>query len=188
MAADGSSAAAAEDRACAVSTRAEVEEALNQNALVMARLHRELDHRKDTELFLKRRLRRFDMDDIEKAWGTEPGVPNYVGGGSDEDDDAGAASSGTMGGSTGEVGAGGGKRWRKEPVCRACVNMDKVGHQNGSSHLRVPPCRLGPRKPAAKVKGKNPNAAESQGGEVPAEEVVGQGRRAEGAVGGSPDA
>ena len=113
---------------------------------------------------------------------------NDVGGGSDEDDDAGAASSGTMGGGTGEAGAGGGKRWRKEPVCRACVNMDKVGHQNGSSHLRVPPCRLGPRKPAAKVKGKNQNAAESQGGEVPAEEVVGQGRRAEGAVGGSPDA
>ena len=48
MAADGSRAAAAEDRACAVSTRAEVEEALDQNALVMARLQRELDRRKST--------------------------------------------------------------------------------------------------------------------------------------------
>ena len=61
-----------------------------------------------------------------------------------------------------------------------------VGHQNGSSHLRVTPCRLGPRKPAAKVKGKNPNAAESQGDEVPADEVVGQGRRAGCNAGGRP--
>ena len=59
MAADGSSAAAAEDRACAVSTRAEVEEALDQNALVMARLQRELDRRKSTfEGDLKRVLDR----------------------------------------------------------------------------------------------------------------------------------
>ena len=152
MAADGSRAAAAEDRACAVSTRAEVEEALDQNALVMARLQRELDRRKSTELFLKRRLRRFDMDDFEKAWGTEPGGPNDVGGGSDEDDDAGAASSGTMGAAQArqalEAGSAGGRSpfavrvstWTRlvtRTAARTCASLHAaLGHASQQQRSR----------------------------------------------------
>ena len=43
-----------------------MEGALDQNAWAMAKLQRELDRRKSMSLFLKLRLRRFDMDDREK--------------------------------------------------------------------------------------------------------------------------
>ena len=48
------------------------------------------------------------------------------------------------------------------PFCQACRNVEKVGHQNGKAHLRVPPCAWVRKTPASRKK---------RAAETPLEEV-----------------
>ena len=154
-------------------TREQCEGELAELALEMHRLQMAMARCKAKQLFLRRRVRRFELEEIKAEYGDEAGVEDDLSDAPPSQDapaaDAPPPPAAVAARPVAAAPAVPAGRKRAEPAkrsepasCKACVNKLKLGHQNGVAPLRKPPCELPARGRAPKAAKTGGGAAEAQ--------------------------